>query len=80
MEAAFAERLVKAGAEAAMPFFRSGLSYKQKSGPHDLVTAADIAAGERKSVSFKMDPGHYALICNLPGHYAGGMWADFTVK
>ena len=46
METAFAERLVRAGAETAMPFFRSGLSYKQKSGPHDLVTAADIAAQE----------------------------------
>ncbi|MEI6792314.1 MAG: sulfocyanin-like copper-binding protein [Actinomycetes bacterium] len=40
----------------------------------------DVKVGEKKSVSFKMKPGHYALICNLPGHYAGGMHADFTVK
>lgn len=23
--------------------------------------------------------GHYVLLCNLPGHYAGGMRADLTV-
>jgi len=40
----------------------------------------DVKVGEKKSVSFKMKPGHYALICNLPGHYASGMRADFTVN
>ena len=24
--------------------------------------------------------GHYVLICNLPGHYSGGMRSDFTVR
>jgi len=40
----------------------------------------DVKVGEKKSVSFKMKPGHYALICNLPGHYAGGMRTDFNVQ
>jgi len=40
----------------------------------------DVKVGEKKSVTFDMKAGHYALICNLPGHYAAGMRADFTVK
>ena len=24
--------------------------------------------------------GHYALICNLPGHYSAGQHADLTIK
>ncbi|MEI7889572.1 MAG: plastocyanin/azurin family copper-binding protein [Actinomycetes bacterium] len=40
----------------------------------------DVEVGKTKTVKFNMKPGHYALICNLPGHYAGGMRADFTVN
>ena len=42
--------------------------------------AEDIAAGRSKRLTLRLSKGHYALICNLPGHYAGGMRADFTVK
>ncbi len=27
-----------------------------------------------------LKPGYYQLICNLPGHYEPGMYADFEVK
>lgn len=40
----------------------------------------DMAAGSTTSVVLNLRAGHYALICNLPGHYAGGMYADFTVE
>ena len=40
----------------------------------------DIAPGASKSVSLKLKPGHYALICNLPGHYKLGMHTDLTVR
>ncbi|MEI6447743.1 MAG: plastocyanin/azurin family copper-binding protein [Actinomycetes bacterium] len=40
----------------------------------------DIAAGAKKTVSFDLKSGHYALICNIPGHYAAGMHADFNVN
>lgn len=33
----------------------------------------DIGPGKSKRASFKLAPGHYALICNKPGHYALGM-------
>ena len=42
--------------------------------------AEDIGAGQTKRVTVNLAKGHYALICNLPGHYQGGMFADFTVR
>jgi uncharacterized cupredoxin-like copper-binding protein len=41
---------------------------------------ADLPAGESATLELDLDAGTYALVCNLPGHYAAGMYADFTVK
>lgn len=46
----------------------------------NLGESGDMAAGASKTIRVKLTPGHYALICNLPGHYKAGMWKDFTVK
>ena len=40
----------------------------------------DIASGKTKSKTLTLKKGHYVLLCNIPGHYSGGMHADFTVK
>ena len=40
----------------------------------------DLEPGRTKSVTFKLAPGHYAFICNLPGHYLAGQHTDFTVR
>ena len=40
----------------------------------------DVVPGTTKSVQIKLPPGHYALICNLPGHYQAGQHADLTVR
>jgi uncharacterized cupredoxin-like copper-binding protein len=40
----------------------------------------DLAPGQAKRLTLKLPPGHYALICNLPGHYAAGQHVDFTVR
>jgi uncharacterized cupredoxin-like copper-binding protein len=39
----------------------------------------DIGAGKSGDLKLNLPSGHYMLICNLPGHFAGGMHADFTV-
>jgi uncharacterized cupredoxin-like copper-binding protein len=39
-----------------------------------------FAGGKSKRLTVTLKKGRYALICNLPGHYAGGMRADFTVR
>jgi uncharacterized cupredoxin-like copper-binding protein len=40
----------------------------------------DLKAGASKRLTLNLKPGHYALICNLPGHYAAGQHVDFTVR
>lgn len=40
----------------------------------------DLKPGQARSITLSLRAGHYALICNLPGHYAAGQHTDFTVK
>jgi uncharacterized cupredoxin-like copper-binding protein len=40
----------------------------------------DLQPGQTKTLTLPLKPGHYALICNLPGHYKAGQHADFTVR
>jgi uncharacterized cupredoxin-like copper-binding protein len=40
----------------------------------------DLKPGVTKSVAITLPAGHYALICNLPGHYLAGQHTDFTVR
>ena len=38
-----------------------------------------LNAGTTKTLTIDLAPGHYAFVCNLPGHYGQGMHTDFTV-
>ncbi|MFG1707453.1 plastocyanin/azurin family copper-binding protein [Nonomuraea sp. M3C6] len=38
-----------------------------------------IAPGSMSWVTLKLHPGRYELVCNIPGHYAAGMHAEFNV-
>lgn len=40
----------------------------------------DLQPGQTKRLSLNLKAGHYALICNLPGHYKAGQHADLTVR
>jgi uncharacterized cupredoxin-like copper-binding protein len=40
----------------------------------------DLPPGSTKTLSLNLKAGHYALICNLPGHYKAGQHADLTVR
>jgi uncharacterized cupredoxin-like copper-binding protein len=39
----------------------------------------DLQPGQTKRLTLAMKRGHYALICNLPGHYLGGQYIDFYI-
>ncbi len=40
---------------------------------------ADIPSGGTATLDVDLAPGHYVVLCNVPGHYQGGMYADLTV-
>jgi uncharacterized cupredoxin-like copper-binding protein len=40
----------------------------------------DMQPGAAKTLHLRLPAGHYALICNLPGHYMAGQHVDFTVR
>jgi uncharacterized cupredoxin-like copper-binding protein len=39
-----------------------------------------LKPGVTKTLRLNLKAGHYALICNLPGHYVAGQRADLVVK
>ncbi len=39
----------------------------------------DMDAGTTQALTIDLKPGHYALVCNLAGHYRMGMFSDFQV-
>jgi uncharacterized cupredoxin-like copper-binding protein len=51
-----------------------------KANEKGIVGRVKVAPGKSGSLTVGLKKGHYALICNLPGHYKAGMHTDFTVK
>jgi uncharacterized cupredoxin-like copper-binding protein len=39
-----------------------------------------VPAGQARTLNLTLKAGHYSLICNLPGHYKTGQFADFYVR
>jgi uncharacterized cupredoxin-like copper-binding protein len=44
------------------------------------VGEVELAGRQTKSLTLNLKKGHYALICNIKGHYKGGMHTDLTVS
>ncbi len=44
------------------------------------INENSLKKGKSKKQAFKLDAGKYVLICNLVGHYQGGMMAGIEVK
>lgn len=40
----------------------------------------DVAPGTTKHGTIKLDAGRYVMFCNIPGHYAAGMYGTVTAK
>lgn len=57
-----------------------GLSNDEADEADAVDEVADLPVGESKTLELDLKAGKYALVCNLPGHYAAGMYAEFTVK
>ncbi len=48
-------------------------------GVTNVGETGDMEPGTSKSLTIDMASGHYAVVCNLPGHYGMGMHQDFYV-
>jgi uncharacterized cupredoxin-like copper-binding protein len=44
------------------------------------VGEVELKGHKSKNLTLNLKKGHYALICNVGGHYMAGMHADLTVK
>ncbi|WP_217924291.1 hypothetical protein [Miltoncostaea oceani] len=44
-----------------------------------LGEVADLAPGDDGTLTVDLPAGDYVLLCNLPGHFAGGMYTALTV-
>ena len=44
-----------------------------------LGEVSDIPPGKSGSLTVRLAPGNYLLICNQPNHYKEGMWTKLTV-
>ena len=61
-----------------LPIAADGLSVdEEKVGSAGEVS--DVRAGTTETLTLRLPPGRYVLICNLEGHYLGGMHHSLTV-
>ena len=40
---------------------------------------SELDPGQSGTLTLRLQPGTYMLVCNIPGHYIMGMWTLFTV-
>ena len=45
-----------------------------------VASTADLDPGEQETLTVELAAGSYVLICNIQGHYDGGMTVAFTVE
>ena len=64
----------------ALPTLPEGEADEEGAGVTLVDEVEDIAAGSTNELTVDLEAGSYALVCNLPGHYAQGMSAAFTVS
>ncbi len=61
-----------------MPYDDATMKVDEDAAGH-LGEVAELDPGASGSLTLEMKPGTYILYCNIPGHFAMGMWVLFTV-
>jgi len=72
------ELVVLRTARPAAGLAKAGASRVSEAG--HVGELAGLAPGTSRKLTLTLAPGHYALICNYPGHYEPGMHADLRVS
>ena len=63
----------------ALPYVAADSKVDEDAAGH-LGEVSELDPGKSGSLTMKLDPGTYMLLCNIPGHYMAGMWTTVTVK
>lgn len=61
-----------------LPYDKSLAKVDEDAAGH-LGEVSELSPGKSGSLSLALKPGKYILYCNVPGHYALGMWTLITV-
>lgn len=69
--------VIKGSDAAALPTAATGADL---SGSEEVGRIDQFNSGEEKTLTVDLEAGDYILICNIPGHFAGGMHTEFTVE
>ncbi len=62
-----------------LPYDKAGNRVDEDAAGH-LGEVSELAPGKKGALKLTLKPGTYILYCNVPGHYALGMWTLLTVK
>ena len=76
-----AHELIVIRADEALPLRADGTTVDEEA--LEPSTVGVLEPGDPNSdrlLSVHLSPGHYKLICNMAGHYLGGMNADLIVE
>jgi uncharacterized cupredoxin-like copper-binding protein len=65
-------------ANAELPYITDEMRVDEDAAGH-LGEVAELDPGKSGELTLTLEPGTYLLFCNLPGHYALGMWTLITV-
>jgi len=65
-------------ASTALPYIVDEAKVDEDAAGH-LGEVAELDVGQSGALTVTLKPGTYILYCNIPGHYAMGMWTLLTV-
>lgn len=64
--------------QTTMPYDDNEHAVKEDEAGH-LGEVSELEPGAKGALTVTLKPGDYILYCNIPGHFAGGMWTILTV-
>jgi len=67
------------GPDGTLPF-NADINRVDEDAAGSLGEVSELDPGASGELTINMEPGTYALYCNIPGHYADGMWDVITVE
>jgi uncharacterized cupredoxin-like copper-binding protein len=68
-------------AGAALPLRRDGLTVDEDAVEHETAGALEPGQpGATRKLELRLDAGRYELLCNMSGHYMGGMHSILVVR